>query len=435
MDDCWEQKDPKRDPSSNELVPEPTRFPSGMKALGDYIHAAGASFGLYTAESPSTCGGYPASAGNEALDAKTFAKWGVDYMKVDGCGPASYYKGGYAAMGAALEASGRDIVYSCSWPAYINGGNETLQPFGEFINDGCNLWRNWHDIQCNWNSLSSIIDHWGDYGASLVPAAGPGHWHDMDMLLIGAHCVTEQEERTQMAIWSISASPLIMGNDLRNVSVASKAILLNKDAIAVSQDPLGQMGKRLASSGGGSSQVWARNLVDGDVAVGLYAKAPGPAPPFAPTYGCTDDTWVATVGEYYQSCDGQSGNEKAFSGMTPAQAKAACCADAECAGFSISAGTTGSGYFKKDAGCGMTKAAQFNGFTRKAAIPSGAGGTADITVTFADPEINLFGEVEVYDIWAQKSLGNFTGSYTAKGIAAHDTAFLRLSGTKIAADE
>jgi hypothetical protein len=79
-----------------------------------------------------------------------------------------YYRGGYKAMGAALEASGRDITYSCSWPAYINGGNETLQPFAEFINDGCNLWRNWHDIQCNWGSLSSIIDHWGDYGKSLV---------------------------------------------------------------------------------------------------------------------------------------------------------------------------------------------------------------------------------------------------------------------------
>ena len=142
MDDCWEQKKPLRDPKTGRLQPNATRFPSGLKALGDYMHANGATFGLYTAESPSTCGGYPASANNEMLDAKTFAEWGVDYLKVDGCGPASYYKGGYKAMGAALEASGRDIVYSCSWPAYINGGNESLQPFGEFINDGCNLWRN-----------------------------------------------------------------------------------------------------------------------------------------------------------------------------------------------------------------------------------------------------------------------------------------------------
>lgn len=148
MDDCWEEKEPARDPATGKLQPNATRFPSGLKSLGEYMHANGATFGLYTAESPSTCGGYPASADREALDAKAFAEWGVDYLKVDGCGPASYYKGGYKAMGAALESSGRDIVYSCSWPAYINHNNESMQPFDEFINDGCNLWRNFDDIQC-----------------------------------------------------------------------------------------------------------------------------------------------------------------------------------------------------------------------------------------------------------------------------------------------
>jgi len=122
----------------------------------------------------------------------------------------------------------------------------------------------------------SIIDHWGDYGQSLAPWAGPGHWHDMDMLLIGSHCLTTAEERTQMAIWSISASPLIMGNDLRNVSADSKAILLNKNAIAVSQDSLGQMGIRL-SPGTTKQQVWARNMANGDVAVALYNKDSSPA--------------------------------------------------------------------------------------------------------------------------------------------------------------
>ena len=437
MDDCWEQKDPKRDPTSGELVPEPTRFPSGMKALGDYMHAKGATMGLYTAESSSTCGGYPASANNEALDAKTFARWGVDYMKVDGCGPASYYKGGYAAMGAALQASGRDIVYSCSWPAYINGGNETLQPFGEFINDGCNLWRNWHDIQCSWGSLGSIIDHWGDYGPSLVPAAGPGHWHDMDMLLVGSHCVTEAEERTQMAVWSISASPLIMGNDLRNISAASKAILQNRDAIAVSQDALGQMGKRLASSsaggtpGGAAAQVWARNLAGGDVAVALFNKGGGGGviPPFPTPASCPADTWTATTGSYHESCGGDGGNDGQFSNLTPAQAQANCCKDANCAGISITKGATGSGFYKRNANCGITKSSTYDGYTRSSAIPSAPPtDVADVTVQFDDPEINLFGEVEVYDIWAQKSIGNFTGSYTAHSVAFHDSAFLRLTG-------
>merc|ERR1711934_1054355 len=113
----------------------------------------------------------------------------------------------------------------------------------------------------------------GDYGETLVQWAGPGHWHDMDMLLIGAGCLTAEQERTQMAIWAISASPLIMGNDLRKVSKESKAILLNKHAIAVSQDPLGKRGTRLASFTSESpTQVWSRPLAGGDVAVGLYNK-------------------------------------------------------------------------------------------------------------------------------------------------------------------
>merc|ERR1712048_895984 len=141
------------------------------------------------------------------------------------------------------------------------------------IDAGCNLWRNWRDIQCHWSSASSIIDHWGDYGKTLVQWAGPGHWHDMDMLLIGAGCLTPSEERTQMAIWCISASPLIMGNDLRKVSKESKAILLNQQAIAVSQDRLGKMGRRHSSYTSESPvQVWSRPLAGGDVAVGLYNK-------------------------------------------------------------------------------------------------------------------------------------------------------------------
>jgi len=179
---------------------------------------------------------------------------------------------GYPAMGTALQSSGRNITYSCSWPAYL-GGNESSKPFGDMIDAGCNLWRNWDDIECRWGSASAIIDHWGDYGEILVQWAGPGHWHDMDMLLIGAGCLTAEEERTQMAIWAISASPLIMGNDLRKVSAESKAILLNKHAIAVSQDPLGKMGTRLASFTSESpTQVWSRPLAGGDVAVGLYNK-------------------------------------------------------------------------------------------------------------------------------------------------------------------
>jgi len=430
MDDCWESKHPPRDPTTQKLAPNSTRFPSGLKALGDYMHAKGATFGLYTAESPTTCGGYPASANMETLDAQTFAEWGVDYMKVDGCGAPNYYEEGYKAMGAALEASGRDIVYSCSWPAYINGGNETKQPFAEFINDGCNLWRNWHDIQCNWASLASIIQHWGQYGEALVPFAGPGHWHDMDMLLIGAHCVTEDEERTQMAIWSISAAPLIMGNDLRNVSDASKKILLNADAVAVSQDPLGQMGMRIGKNG--PLEIWARNMANGDVAVALYNT--GAATPILPpfhngTATCTTGVsdWATTTGGYYEACGGADGDLGEFQGLTVEQAHSACCSNPKCAGFNFN---QGNGFYKENANCGITQDKSYVGYTRKSAIPVPDTKASDITVHFNDSNINLFGSIDVFDIWSGKSLGAFTGSYTAKDVNAHGTSFLRLSKGK-----
>ena len=428
MDDCWENKNPSRDPDTGNLIPNATRFPSGLKALGDYMHGKGATFGLYTAESPHTCGGYPASANNEEKDAKQFAEWGVDYIKVDGCGDKSYYENGYAAMGAALEASGRDIVYSCSWPAYI-GNNESEKPFSTFINDGCNLWRNWRDIQCEWDSLDGIINHWGDYGSVLAPYAGPGHWHDMDMLLIGANCITVEEERTQMAIWSISAAPLIMGNDLRNVSDASKNVLLNKDAIAVNQDPLGQMGVRVSANASDAQQIWARNLANDNVAVGLYNKGGSWTPPPIPSgEQCPPlDKWTFEGRGYLEACGGPDGDLGSFSDMTVEEAGAKCRASDECAGFSYKKRDK-SGYFKKNANCGLVRNGVYEGYVKPSQVPPATGSTADIEVKFAD--VGLYGPVRVYDIWAGEDRGVFNGSYTAKGVAFHDTAFLRLSRAK-----
>eukprot|EP01003_Olkasia_polycarbonata_P003061 NODE_162_length_1323_cov_114.195447_g129_i0.p1 GENE.NODE_162_length_1323_cov_114.195447_g129_i0~~NODE_162_length_1323_cov_114.195447_g129_i0.p1 ORF type:complete len:406 (+),score=114.91 NODE_162_length_1323_cov_114.195447_g129_i0:29-1219(+) len=274
IDDCWENKTPERD-SQGRLAPNPQRFPSGMKALGDYMHGKGVNFGIYSDEGTKTCGGYPGSKGYEAVDAKTFADWGVDYLKLDGCynnGPG--FATGYPAMGKGLNESGRAIVYSCSWPAYL-GANETAKPFDKMIAAGCNLWRNWADIQNGWSSLSKIIDHWGDYSKILQQWAGPGHWHDPDMLLIGDSGATEGEARIQMGIWSIVAAPLIMGNDLRTVQPQFKAILLNKEVIAVDQDSLGKMGGRISPLG--DTEVWARELSGGDMAVALLNKGTGPA--------------------------------------------------------------------------------------------------------------------------------------------------------------
>ena len=264
----------------------------------------------------------------------------------------------------------------------------------------------------------------------LAPFAGPGHWHDPDMLLIGNGCVSLEEERTQMAIWSISAAPLIMGNDPRNISDASKAILMNKDAIAVDQDALGQMGVRLDNSSSAPQQRWARNLADGSVAVGLYNKGGAPAPPNPTGAACAAPaSWTNTTDGYYEACGGAAGNVGQFSGLSADAAKAACCANAACAGLSFSCDdatcATGSGYYKGNSMCGFTKAAGYKGFAKTATIPSGGGSAQDITIEFAD--VNLYGSVKVFDIWASSPMGTFTGSYTAKGVAFRDTAFLRLT--------
>jgi hypothetical protein len=279
VDDCFGGTSPAtglgRNYATGELQADSARFPSGMAALGDYLHAAGLTFGHYSAASVNTCDGFVGSRDFEELDASTFAGWGVDYLKLDGCAvPRSdktYYATGFSRMGAALNATGRNITYSCSWPAYL-GDDEAVKPFAEMIAMGCNLWRNWHDIQCSSESLFSIIDHFGDYGLALAPWAGPGHWHDPDQLLVGAGCLTEDEERSQMAIWAIIAAPLIAGNDPRNISAASKAILTNAFAIAVDQDPMGKMGGRLEASANATTQRWWRALENGDVAAGLMNR-------------------------------------------------------------------------------------------------------------------------------------------------------------------
>jgi alpha-N-acetylgalactosaminidase len=420
IDDCWEDHSG-RD-ADGHLVPDASRFPDGMKALGDYMHGKGVRFGTYSDEGSKTCGGYPGTQGYEQDDAETFASWGVDYLKLDGChNSKAGFVTGYPAAGAALQATGRNITYSCSWPAYL-GSNEDQKPWQAMIDAGCNLWRNWGDIQCNWRSLSGIIDHWGDYGEVLQEWAGPGHWHDMDMLLIGNNCVTIDEQRTQMAIWAISASPLIMGNDLRSVPDDAKAILLNKDAISVSQDSLGRMGIRHPNyTSASGSQVWYRSLANGDVAVALYNKdgsATGPC-----------DSWSQTEGGYIEACGGKSGNIKCFSGLSLEEAQDTCCNTNECAGFSFR-DDNGSGCYKRDQDCGKVDDSKYVGFSKPGGSKStNVSMTLDLTeVGFAADELVL-----VFDIWAQQTAGEFKGTFTANEIPLHGSAFLRLSSVSQAA--
>lgn len=421
LDDCIVAK--ARDSVTNELVADPERFPSGFKALGDYIHSLGAKFGFYTAMSSTTCGGYPASAHFEELDAKTFASWGVDYVKLDGCGDESYYPTGYRKFGDALQASGRDIVYSCSWPAYL-GDDEAQKPFATFIEAGCNLWRNFIDMGPTVGYMQGVAEHWGNYSAALAPWAGPGHWHDPDMLTVGIDGISLDAMRTNMAIWCIVAAPLIMGNDVRLLQPEHLAILLNHDAIAVSQDPAGIMGQRLggAAASNAPTQTWFRPLSTGAVAVGLYNAGPAPTHP----WHSACDAFNASIDGYY-SPKGPQPAGWCLNAFGESLLSWYCCNTPDCAGYNFSA-ASGVGCMMKDVDGPFVAAPGTNGATK----PGGCqppGGPASITVNFADVGLFPGSITEVFDIWAGSvvQLSNAT-SYTAV-VPFEGTAFLRLRST------
>lgn len=240
IDDCWDSLE--RD-SEGRLQPDPERFPSGIKFLSDYMHSRGLKLGIYGDIGEKTCGGYPGTSGHIEIDAQTYAEWGIDMLKVDGCyANASVFAEGYPALGQALNATGRPIVYSCSWPDYIPDPDYTT------IAKTCNLWRNHGDIQDSWESLLGIILYYADNQDVFGPFAGPGQWNDPDQLIIGDFGLSLDQQMTQMAMWAIYASPLLMSNDLRNIPEESRDILQNQEVIDVNQDKLGIQGRLISSS-------------------------------------------------------------------------------------------------------------------------------------------------------------------------------------------
>eukprot|EP00795_Rhopilema_esculentum_P006422 gene6422-11864_t len=263
IDDCWPEKS--RDAKRN-LVADRERFPSGIKSLADYIHSKGLKIGIYTDFGTKTCGGYPGSIFDMQRDAEAFASWGIDMLKVDGCyASLDQMAEGYAAFGFYLNNTNRPILYSCSWPAYTSGHIKTDY---ELIAKYCNIWRNYDDIQDSWKSVFNIMNHYGKIQDTLIPAAGPGHFNDPDMLIIGDISLTQDQSKAQFAIWAILAAPLLMSNDLRKMKPWQTEILLNKEIIAVNQDKLGKMGRRVAMTN--ATQIWARPLSGGAVAVVLF---------------------------------------------------------------------------------------------------------------------------------------------------------------------
>lgn len=267
IDDCWHGE---RDEKGN-IQCDPVTFPSGMKALGDYLHGKGLKFGIYSDAGCKTCAGEPGSLGHEYQDALTYASWGVDYLKYDWCNtPDQNPIGSYRLMRDALRAAGRPIVFSiCEWG--------TNKPW-EWASEIGHLWRTTGDIGCMfdndkkygegyWNPLGvmQIIDK----NEPLRKYAGPGHWNDPDMLEVG-NGMPENEDRAHFTLWCMMAAPLILGNDVRDMSDATKAILTNKEVIAVDQDPLGIQGWRFMSREG--IEYWYKPLADGQWALCLFNR-------------------------------------------------------------------------------------------------------------------------------------------------------------------
>lgn len=253
MDDCWHGK---RD-SLGFIHPDPARFPSGIKALADYVHSKGLKFGIYSDAGRKTCGGRPGSFGHEYQDAITYANWGIDYLKYDWCETENINPiGAYTLMRDALREAGRPIFFSmCEW------GNSKPWTWASEVGHS---WRTTGDIAMVFEkgekpSYAHTILEILDMQEGLRKYAGPGHWNDPDMLEVG-NGLPVNEDRAHFTMWCMLAAPLILGNDIRNMTQETKDIILNKDVIAIDQDPLGVQGLKLRAENG--LEFWFKPLSD-----------------------------------------------------------------------------------------------------------------------------------------------------------------------------
>jgi len=256
IDDCWQVS---RD-TQGTIVADPARFPSGINALADYVHSKGLKLGIYTDAGTGTCEKRPGSLNHEVQDAKTYASWGIDYVKIDWCNAEGLDpEVQYAKLRDALAQSGRPIVFSiCNW------GVKAPWRWGPATG---NLWRTTGDINDTYDRMSLI--GFGQNG--LEKFAGPGHWNDPDMLEVGNGGMKRDEYRTHLALWALLAAPLLAGNDLRSMSPETKDLLTNSEVIAVDQDSKGVQGHRVWEEG--PLETWAKPLADGSHAVGLFNRS------------------------------------------------------------------------------------------------------------------------------------------------------------------
>jgi alpha-galactosidase len=278
IDDGWAL--PKR--LNGHIQPDPAKFPNGFKPVSDYLHARGLKFGIYSDRGTLTCvRKCPGSYGHETIDANDFAAWGVDYLKYDNCNPVMFsnQEKDYRRMRAALAATGRPIVFSiCAWE------------FKDWMPETGELWRTTNDITDNWDNIVGIID----LNQRWAKQAGPGKWNDPDMLvvgcygipdlqhnqtldgksdLVGAKGLTDEEYRSHFSLWAMMAAPLIAGNDVRNMPENIRTILLNREVIAIDQDPLGRQCVEVRRDGNGTS-VYSKELKGNNTrAVALFNRS------------------------------------------------------------------------------------------------------------------------------------------------------------------
>lgn len=326
VDDCWALR--KRN-ASGALVPDPSRWPRGIKSAIDYVHEKGLLFGLYGDIGTATCEGFPGNQGHFEQDAAQLAAWGVDAYKVDGCNADTHQmNAAYPALGRALNRTGRPIIYSCSWPDYLRSSSLPID-WG-LLASTCNSWRVFWDVQAGqyaptqdlkFSCVDGALEFFatgsteaaapfsptcpGDWNAHQHPAAvsqmamssvvGPGSFSDADMLPIGTNytmsggrvvasaAFTVLQAQAAMALWAVLPSPLMMGADLRALDRSFQAIWLNKGLIGVNQDPLGRPGVRVVGNAS-ECQIWRRQLSGGRVNVVLYNNGRGsctvPPPPW-----------------------------------------------------------------------------------------------------------------------------------------------------------
>lgn len=267
IDDCWQVG--RNDNGS--IIVDPEKFPSGMKALADYIHAKGLKFGVYSCAGSMTCQNRPGSRGYEYQDARTYAEWGVDFLKYDWCNVGSQDAiASYTTMRDALYKAGRPVVFSiCEWG---------LSKPWLWAKDVGHLWRTTGDIRNNWDIPDAKEGKvWGggvivnfDMQHLLDRYSGPDGWNDPDMLEVGNGVLTVEESKSQMSLWAMLAAPLMAGNDLRNMDEATKEILTNIEVIEVNQDPLGKSAKKVVDEG--EFEVFVKPLMNDELSVCFFNR-------------------------------------------------------------------------------------------------------------------------------------------------------------------